>query len=312
MQRADLLRRRDELATRYGPWHDNIPLGDDLFTVSPNKTADQARVWSILQSAADSLAMPLEDARVLDLGSAEGAFAVELALQGAEVVALEGRAENVEKIQLARDALGLERLEVLRQDVRELSPATHGTFDLVLCLGLLYHLEIQSAVTLVHRLADVCSRVAVVDTHISFKPKVTTTVGGHVYAGRFVREFDPGSDQEERLSRVSIGNPESIWFTRPSLYNLLLDAGFTSIAEACAPRHEKHSDRVTLLAFKGATRTFKSAPGEQPQPPRWPEQNRATPHPNQTLVGELKRRLAPRTPEALRRRIIARQARRRA
>jgi 2-polyprenyl-3-methyl-5-hydroxy-6-metoxy-1,4-benzoquinol methylase len=313
MDRAEVVRRRDELSEAHGAWHDRIALGDGVYTVSdhPRRKRERIRVRSILQSAADGLAMPLGNARVLDLGAAEAVFAVEFALHGAEVLAFEGRAANVERIGFVRDALHLERSHIAHQDVRELSRDKHGEFDVVLCLGLLYHLESASAASLAHKLADVCRRLAIVDTHIALKPKQSTVAYGHTYAGRIVREFDPGSSAPEvdRLSRVSIGNPESIWFTGPSLYNLLEDAGFTSVLEVRAPRYEKHSDRVTLVAFKGVEQDLASADGDGQPRPRWPERSRTSPHPSQTIFGELKRRLAPWTPHVVKAWVIRGQER---
>ena len=153
--------------------------------------------------------------------------------------------------------------------------------------------------------------MAIVDTHIAFKPKLSTTIDERTYSGRIVREFDPSAaEQQERLSRVSIGNPDSIWFTAPSLYNLLEDAGFTSVLEVRVPRYEKHSDRVTLVAIKGAPQGLASAAGdEQPTKLRWPEHDRASPHSNQTSLGEIKRRVAPYVPDPVRNWVVRRQER---
>ncbi len=313
MEKVELIRRQEQLARTYGPWHDNVPFGDGVFSISDRVTRDQLRLRSISQAAADALDRPFDRIRVLDLGAAEGAFALEFALQGAEVVAFEGRLGNAEKIRLAKEALGLDRLAVVQSDVRALSRDSHGEFDLVLCLGVLYHLEGPSAVALAHALAEVCRRVAIVDTHVGSKGNRSTTSEGHTYWGRLVREFDPGSsDQEARLSRVSIGNPESIWFTRPSLYNLLLDAGFTSAMDVCVPRHEKTSDRATLVAFKGSPLRPASVPAAgDVEPLRWSERQHGNLHPNQTRLGELKRRLAPWTPAPVREWVLQRQERRR-
>ena len=57
------------------------------------------------------------------------------------MVAIEGREANAAKARVAAEVLGLERLEIRVEDVRELSAERHGTFDVVLCLGLLYHLD---------------------------------------------------------------------------------------------------------------------------------------------------------------------------
>lgn len=110
---------------------------------------------------------------------------------------------------------------------------------------------------------------------------------------------------------MSIGNPDSIWFTRPSLYNLLHDAGFTSALELRLPRFEKSSDRVTLVAFKGSPQSFASAPAaDEVGAARWPERQRvATPEPDSARL--LMRRLAPWTPGPLKEWVIRRQERRR-
>jgi SAM-dependent methyltransferase len=291
---ADTLRqRRDQLAREHGPWHDSVPLGDGLTTNDAAPAGDDLRLASIVQAAVDALGGPLAGCRVLDLGAAEGRFAVELARRGARVVALEGRRGNVAKARFVKEALGLDDLEIVHDDVRSLSPERHGVFDLVLCLGILYHLDGQAAVELVHRLAGVTRRAAIVDTHVALSGSVNVGARGQTYRGRRVREFDPGASEgeQERLSRSSIGNPESVWLTRASLLNLLADAGFSSVADVVVPRHEKPSDRATLLAFRG-----KRLAGA---PPRWPERERLAPHPNQTWRGAVKLRLAPFAPAGL-------------
>ncbi len=302
MERHELIRSRDQLVRKHGRWHDNLLLGDGVYTISERVTADQLRLKAILQAAADALDKPLDRARVLDLGAAEGAFALEFASHGATVVAMEGRIGNVEKIRFGRVALGLDQLEVVQGDVRELSPEKHGEFDLVLCLGLLYHLDGPGAVVLAHRLAEVCRRVAVIDTHVGLKANGSATADGHTYRGRTVREFDPGASAEEQahLTRSALGNSESLWLTRSSLFNLLLDVGFTSVTELCLPRHEKTSDRVTLLAFNGSPRAVICAPGtDELETLRWPEKQRAPTHTNQTWRGQLKLKLAPAAPRRL-------------
>lgn len=250
---------------------------------------------AIVQIAADGLGRPLAGARVLDLGAADGAFALEFARQGAEVTALEGREGNVRKLCSARDAQGLSSLEVVKEDVRNLSAERFGQFDLVLFLGLLYHLEAEAVVRAAEQAADVCRRLAIVDTHISLRGRTEVRVGAHTYYGSLQREFDPeaGTEEQERLSRSALGNPESFWPTRASLYNLLGDAGFTSVSDVVWPRHPKRSDRLTLMAFRG-TSTIES-------PIRWAESERAV-HVDQGFTAQLRRRLAPHLPVTLKER----------
>ena len=64
---------------------------------------------------------------------------------GSEVVGIEGRAASVAKCNFARDAMGFERASFHQDDVRNLSVAKYGMFDIVICSGLLYHLPAHDA-----------------------------------------------------------------------------------------------------------------------------------------------------------------------
>ncbi len=70
--------------------------------------------------------------------------AVELARLGANVVGIEGREANLAKARFAKEALSLENPEFHQDDVRNLSKEKYGRFDVVLCLGILYHLNRQT------------------------------------------------------------------------------------------------------------------------------------------------------------------------
>jgi SAM-dependent methyltransferase len=301
MDAAALRAERDRLAGEHGPWVDNVALGEGVSTVRPYVTAEERRTQAVLQAVADGLGGTLEGTRVLDLGAAEGRHSIEFARHGAEVVAVEGRPGNCEKMRFLKDALSLDRLEVVEGDVRDVSVDTHGTFDVVLCLGLLYHLEGEAAVGLIHAIAAMTKRLALVDTLVSLVPKRELTAHGREYSGRPIREFDPGASRAEqmRLSRSSIGNPESFWLTRPSLFNLMTDAGFTSVLDLRMPRFAQTTDRVQLVGFRGTRQTLLSAPGgDKLDLERWPEREAQQLHPVVTWRGELKRWIAPFVPAA--------------
>lgn len=83
-------------------------------------------------------------ASALDLACNEGWFSHRLLAWGAErVLGIDIREDNVLRANLVRDHYGIarQRLSFLRADVLELDPAELGQFDLVLALGLIYHLE---------------------------------------------------------------------------------------------------------------------------------------------------------------------------
>jgi tRNA (mo5U34)-methyltransferase len=83
-------------------------------------------------------------ARALDVRLQRGWFGHRLLEWGSwEVVAVEVRPENIHRADLIRDHFGLapERLRLTQGDVYDMSPEAPGVFDVVLCLGLIYHLE---------------------------------------------------------------------------------------------------------------------------------------------------------------------------
>ena len=264
---------------------------------------DRDRRVSILLQCVSDTAGALENFTVLDLGAGEGSFSVAFAAHCRHVTAIEGRIGNVEKAQLVRRALGIENLDIVHRDARHLDTAQR--FDVVLCLGLLYHLEGEAAVKLCHDLAAITGRVAVVETHTHVgRRHQTLAVGGQEYAGRWMREFDrhAGEDERERLSRSAVGNAQSFWFTQPALFNLLSDAGFSSVVQVRIPHRRTTADRVTLLCFKGPPRRA----GQ-----RWDEAEVRGSNPAAPWWRSAKLRFAEYAPAALKRAVRRQRVRRR-
>jgi hypothetical protein len=82
--------------------------------------------------------------RALDIACHEGWFAHRLLEWGAdEVLAIDIREINVRRARLLRSHFKVspKRLDIERGDVFKLTPAHVGRFDVVLMLGLIYHLE---------------------------------------------------------------------------------------------------------------------------------------------------------------------------
>jgi 2-polyprenyl-3-methyl-5-hydroxy-6-metoxy-1,4-benzoquinol methylase len=121
----------------------------------------------LVQTVADVCARPIAELRVLDLACHEGLNALEFGAQGAEVLGIEVREASVVKADFAKRALGLENVEFVRDDVRNLRAEQHGRFDVVLCLGILYHLDTPGLFELLARISEVCAHVAFIDTNVS-------------------------------------------------------------------------------------------------------------------------------------------------
>lgn len=207
------------------------------------------KVRRVLQLTAD-LGGSLPELRILDLGCGEGVYAIEAGLHGAQVVAVDARDERMRHGIACAERHGLDNVVFRREDVRSVAPETHGEFDVVYCLGLLYHLEAADALELLATVRSLCRRLFVVDTLIALEPE--DEVEG--YAGRRVREHEDGDPPEVRLSRVlrSVDNTFAFRFTRDSLVRAVRAAGFSSVLECHVPYEPgKAEDRITLAALAG-------------------------------------------------------------
>ena len=135
MDAEEIKRDRQGIIAKCGEWSDhNIKLMDDVYTISPTGTVSP-KLQRVLQIVSDMARKPLREMRVLDLACLEGMYGIEFALQGAQVLAVEGRETNITKARFSKRALGLDNIDFMQGDVCDLSPETHGRFDVVLCLA---------------------------------------------------------------------------------------------------------------------------------------------------------------------------------
>jgi len=260
MNTSDESKIRDEkrgVEEKYGLWTaHNFKLGQNVYTIKEDVTGDEVKLRRIVQLVADICRRPISELRVLDLACLEGMYSIEFASQGAHVCAIEGRETNLEKARFAAQMLSLGNVEFHQDDVRNLREDKHGRFDVVLCLGILYHLNALDAFPFLENVFSVCRHVAIIDTHISLRPEQCFSHEGKKYWGTTVGEHAPQATHEEKRKALwaSLANPTSDYFTRPSLYSLLYDSGFTSVLECHVPQEpQKPPDRVTLVAIKGTT-----------------------------------------------------------
>ncbi len=293
-----------QVVERYGDWTDhNIHIAGDLYTIGEDVVSTRLR--RIVQIVADASREPLKNLRVLDLACLEGLYAIEFARQGARTVAIEGRESSIEKARFVQKALGLDNLTLSQDDVRNLSREKHGEFDVVLCLGILYHLDAPDVFRFVENIARVTTGLAVIDTYVSLASKDVRSHEGKSYWGREVFEHSPSDSTEQRLDRVwaSLDNPRSFWLTELSLYNLLSACGFTTVYKCQVPSDvHKPIDRVTLLAIKGKPQTLMSTPRVNEMPVAdWPEGWKPGVSQEQDLRIQISKRLSHMVPSTLKR-----------
>ena len=80
----------------------------------------------------------LRGKRVLDIGAWDGWYSFEMERRGAEVVAVD--VVELDTLRTARELRG-SKIEFVLSDIYHLTPERLGRFDIVLCLGVLYHLK---------------------------------------------------------------------------------------------------------------------------------------------------------------------------
>jgi ubiquinone/menaquinone biosynthesis C-methylase UbiE len=203
-------------------------------------------------------------------------FALEFASRGAEVVAVEARAAHLAKARWVARELGLANVDFVEADVRSLGELGLGSFDVVLCMGIVYHLRGEEAVELLRQVGRHTERLAVIEGQVSLRPTTRVAVDGAEYHGRPV--------PEPPAPWSAVENTESFWLSRPSLLNALRDAGFTSVAETAVPFVEDlaaYRDHVQLLAFKGTPVELAVAPQASAADDRVPERTVRRAHPDQ-------------------------------
>jgi 2-polyprenyl-3-methyl-5-hydroxy-6-metoxy-1,4-benzoquinol methylase len=83
----------------------------------------------------------LQGKRVLDVACNSGFWSMQCALLGADVVGFDARPELLEQAELVKSIVGVKNVEFRLLDFWEMSPESlGGRFDVVLSLGILYHL----------------------------------------------------------------------------------------------------------------------------------------------------------------------------
>jgi tRNA (mo5U34)-methyltransferase len=141
-----------ELVAAVPHWHHIMQFPHGV--VSPG-VYDPRQLFGLLQ-------LPdLRGKRVLDIGTRDGFFAFECERRGAQVVALDHSDLDLTGFGAARTIYGL-RAEYIQANVYDLTPEQIGEFDIILFLGVLYHL--RHPLLALDRLRSLCRELLVVES----------------------------------------------------------------------------------------------------------------------------------------------------
>lgn len=167
--------------------------------------------------------------RLADLGCLEGGYAVEFARMGFQVLGIEVRESNFAACSYVKANTSLPNLKFVRDDAWNI--AKHGTFDVMFCCGLFYHLDRPRK--FLRLLADVTSKALILNTHFSVRRFLRPLSEHEGLKGRWFREFGSDAEFAERDSMrwASWDNRRSFWIQREYLLDAIKDAGFATVLE---------------------------------------------------------------------------------
>jgi tRNA (mo5U34)-methyltransferase len=120
-----------------------------------------------MMDAALARALPggLAGRSAVDLACHQGFFSTELARRGAQrVLGIDARPEHVADAKLIAHTLGMPQVEIAQSVVHAVSAERFGRHDLVLCFGLIYHLENPVGALRVAR--ELCRDTCLVETQV--------------------------------------------------------------------------------------------------------------------------------------------------
>src|SRR5688500_4812147 len=125
----------ERLIAAHGRWWHEIEVAPGI--VTPGDDSNRMKLPIL-----DALGFPLDmrGLRALDIGCSDGYFSFEMEKRGATVIAIDFVPEHYTGFAVARKILG-SSVEYRMENVYNLAPAAFGEFDLVLFMGVLYHLR---------------------------------------------------------------------------------------------------------------------------------------------------------------------------
>lgn len=234
-------------------WYHRIEVAPGVVTPGINQSS----------AALEALQLPadMRGLRVLDIGTRDGFFAFECERRGATVVAVDSAPIEQTGFAVAARLLG-SHVQYQQRTIWDLSRAVDGEFDIVLCLGLLYHLrDPLAALDLVRSL---CRGTLYLETAVLHpaSSKVFNDIGKWSAA---VADFDTIPLMQFLPGRVANNDPTNFWLPNAACLKAMLEESNFTVehvtvhgARAVAvarPVLDAALDRVNVVASSiGGTR----------------------------------------------------------
>jgi len=237
---------------RFGTWMYRFELPDGQVTPLHQAFLDDvhrtraAMIFPLL----DDLVHDWRSVRCLDIACNEGFFSFELARRSArEVVGFDARPVVIEKAQLVQSKLKHANVSFSVFDLEQLGPEWKGRFDIVLCLGIIYHLE--NPIGCLRRVRGVTTKVCVIDTQLNrFSGEIETPEGRASSVQRRPSAMSLVDEPEGELSGVQ---SLSLVPNHRAMLRILDAVGFSRVLQVMPPpdAYEQYAnfDRAIYFAF---------------------------------------------------------------
>jgi hypothetical protein len=173
------------------------------------------RVWPLIKRLQASARQP---ASILECACFEGGHTTLLSREfpNAQIRAVEVRPESLAKARLLAELRGCRNIEFIQDDLDEPKVTFDRNYDVIMSLGLLYHLRWPERF-----LESACKASPMLWLQTHYCPEVEASAAPGRLRGRIHHE-----PTEHYLSGV---RPESVWLTLEAMFEVLWGVGYTGI-----------------------------------------------------------------------------------
>lgn len=220
-------------------WYQRIYLGRGIYTL--DRTAHHEKVWERVRKTFPS---DLGGASVLDVGANAGYFSIQSKLLGAgRVVGLESYGDYLKQAEVCRQIWGMD-IEYRAANVDRMSELGEQ-FDIVLFLGILYHLK--APLLVLEDVGQACRDAIVIETEV-----MPARARNRVYVRLGPRDQTRitrcAEGMMKFIERDELGSDGSNWWVPDTecVLGMLRTAGFKHFS---APRY-LGKERLMLIASK--------------------------------------------------------------
>jgi tRNA (mo5U34)-methyltransferase len=195
----------------------------------------------------------IDTLRAIDLACHQGWFSIELAKRGfSEIVSVDARNEHVMDTQIMSQIYEFDHIiHTHVSDVHDLDAKALGGFDLVLCLGLIYHLE--NPIGALRKAHALCKRVCVIETQIAPGQTGLVDYGSYEYVKAIEASFVVVDETQETHGPETSTLGISLIPDLNGLIWILKKIGFKTIdivpVPADAYEQLRYGKRVMLAAY---------------------------------------------------------------